>query len=152
MQILRTRGGIKDVSFSVADGGKVAVVGLNGAGKSTLLSILAGALPADSGSVRLTGGGRVGFMPQTLEELGLPDDAEAYEFLLSGRPTVRIEKELTEVYSGLAGDKNPPAELVRRLDSLQDEFDRWGGYKAAAELDKMIASLKIPDDVLLSRL
>jgi iron complex transport system ATP-binding protein len=43
------------VSFELAGGAFVAVVGANGAGKSTLLSVLAGLLAADAGEVRLDG-------------------------------------------------------------------------------------------------
>ncbi len=43
----------KDVNFQFQRGDKVAVVGVNGAGKSTLVKIISGAIPADSGEVKL---------------------------------------------------------------------------------------------------
>jgi branched-chain amino acid transport system ATP-binding protein len=43
------------VSFSVADGETVSLIGANGAGKSTLLATLAGALHPGSGAVRWEG-------------------------------------------------------------------------------------------------
>jgi ribose transport system ATP-binding protein len=46
---------LRDVSFSIEAGTLHALVGENGAGKSTLIKILAGALTADSGSLRLDG-------------------------------------------------------------------------------------------------
>ena len=46
---------IRDISFTVADGGVLAVLGANGAGKSTLLKTIAGQMPASGGSVRFDG-------------------------------------------------------------------------------------------------
>lgn len=46
---------LKHVSFRIADGETVAVVGENGAGKTTLARILLGIYPADSGSVTIGG-------------------------------------------------------------------------------------------------
>ena len=46
---------LRDVSFSIEAGTLHALVGENGAGKSTLIKILAGALTADSGTLRLDG-------------------------------------------------------------------------------------------------
>ena len=42
---------LQDISFSVAPGESLALLGRNGAGKSTLLKILTRATPATSGSV-----------------------------------------------------------------------------------------------------
>lgn len=46
---------LRDVSFGIAEGEIVGLVGSNGAGKSTLGDILAGTIPADSGVMTLLG-------------------------------------------------------------------------------------------------
>jgi len=46
---------LRDVGLTVPAGGVTALVGPNGAGKSTLLKVVAGLLPATSGSVELFG-------------------------------------------------------------------------------------------------
>jgi ABC-type sugar transport system ATPase subunit len=46
---------VKDVSFTVAPGEVVALVGENGAGKSTVKNLLAGIVKADSGSIFING-------------------------------------------------------------------------------------------------
>ena len=56
------RDALRSVSFTVADGEKIAVIGPNGAGKTTLLQILAGALKPTAGSVDVDG--HVGWVPQ----------------------------------------------------------------------------------------
>lgn len=59
---LRRRHVLRDVTFSIAPGMLVGIVGENGAGKSTLLKILAGALRPDRGSVVMDGA--LGYCPQ----------------------------------------------------------------------------------------
>jgi ABC-type polysaccharide/polyol phosphate transport system ATPase subunit len=46
---------LKNVSFTVARGESLAVIGRNGAGKSTLLSLLCGLARPDSGTIRVNG-------------------------------------------------------------------------------------------------
>lgn len=46
---------LKNVSFEVAEGEHLALIGLNGAGKSTLLRALAGIYPPTTGDVRVFG-------------------------------------------------------------------------------------------------
>ncbi|MGH2890832.1 MAG: ABC transporter ATP-binding protein [Solirubrobacteraceae bacterium] len=58
-----SRTALRDVSFELALGELVGVVGSNGAGKTTLLSILAGVLEPDRGEVARSGP-RAGWVPQ----------------------------------------------------------------------------------------
>ncbi len=55
---------LRDISFDLAPGTLVGIVGENGAGKSTLLKILAGELRPDSGAATLQGA--LGYCPQTV--------------------------------------------------------------------------------------
>lgn len=53
-----------DISFSVADTGRVGLIARNGAGKSTLLNILTGREDYDAGDIVYRNGIRVGYLEQ----------------------------------------------------------------------------------------
>ena len=46
---------LRDISFTVADGSSLGIIGVNGAGKSTLLKLLVGTLQPSRGAVQLQG-------------------------------------------------------------------------------------------------
>jgi ABC-type sugar transport system ATPase subunit len=62
---------LRDASLTVGAGEVVALMGENGAGKSTLIKILAGAVPADSGDIRLDGAAAAAKSPRDAHRLGL---------------------------------------------------------------------------------
>ena len=132
----------KNLNFSVQDGEKVAVVGLNGAGKSTLFRILLNQIDSDAGEFYMGKSPRIGWMPQTIDELNLPDDVIVYDFLRSGRPLAEIERRMTEIYTKMAeGDDSE--ELLQQLGVCQSEFEYWDGYTAESELETMIDQMGI---------
>lgn len=61
---------LAEVSWSMADNGRVGLVGLNGAGKSTLMKIIAGVTQPDSGRVTLPQRARVAYLHQDAPEMG----------------------------------------------------------------------------------
>jgi ABC-2 type transport system ATP-binding protein len=100
---------IHDLSFEIADGEIVGVLGLNGAGKSTLLQILSGALYPTSGQVSIGGidtadapaevRRRIGFLPEE-PPLYREMTVEAYlRFVgrLKGMSTADVDRRLDEV-------------------------------------------------------
>ena len=57
----------EDLSFTIASGDRVAIVGINGSGKSTLLRMLAGLQSPDEGEVRFGRGVRIAALDQDPE-------------------------------------------------------------------------------------
>jgi ABC-type polysaccharide/polyol phosphate transport system ATPase subunit len=89
---------LRDVSFELSSGDRLAIIGHNGAGKSTLLRVLAGIYPPTSGS--LTVKGRV---VSTLNiSVGLELEATGYENIvmrgiLFGLSRAEIESRVPEI-------------------------------------------------------
>jgi ABC-2 type transport system ATP-binding protein len=98
-QVCRSRGGhrvVDDVSFSVAAGEIVGLIGLNGAGKTSLIDCLAGLAAPDEGQIRVAGhapGSRAARAATgtLLQQPGLPARLRVVETMalfagLQGRP------------------------------------------------------------------
>src|SRR3954465_4211698 len=136
---------MSDVSFRVAAGDKVGLVGRNGAGKTTLTRILAGeALPA-SGSVTRTG--NVGYLPQD-PRTGDPE-VLALHRILSARGVDDGVRRLREAEHEMASDDPAVRDRgMRRYEKADAALHAGGGYAAEAEAKQMAASLNIEDRVL----
>src|SRR6476659_5927552 len=101
---------MEGVSFRVAPGDKVGLVGRNGAGKTTLTKILAGeALPA-SGQVQTTG--TVGYLPQDPRS-GDPEQP-ARERILSARGLDDVVRRLRDAEHEMASEDPSVRERAMR--------------------------------------
>ncbi len=134
-----------DVSFRVAPGDKVGLVGRNGAGKTTLTRILAGeALPA-SGSVTRTGS--VGYLPQD-PRTGDPE-VLALHRILSARGLDDVVRRLREAEQEMASaDPTVQDQGMRRYERADAALHAGGGYAAEAEARQIASSLNIADRTL----
>ncbi|MGY1815843.1 ATP-binding cassette domain-containing protein [Blastococcus sp. SYSU D00820] len=105
---------LRDVSFSIAEGEIVGLVGANGAGKSTLGDILAGITAPDSGLMTLMGHAYAPLSAEDARHLGVG----VVEQL------IRIDPELTvaqAVFRGTPKAGRPQAELRRQAQVLLSE-------------------------------
>jgi ATPase subunit of ABC transporter with duplicated ATPase domains len=119
-----------DVSFRLAEGEHVGLVGANGVGKSTLLRVLAGALSADEGEFSI--GGVAGYMPQ---DVGLADEAGTVrELLLSLAPlAVRRAGERVLAYEAQLAAGDGAAGMA--LGTAIADFSALGGYELEGRWD-----------------
>jgi branched-chain amino acid transport system ATP-binding protein len=62
---------VSGVSFTVTEGAIVALIGPNGAGKTTTFNLIAGAIPADAGDMRLSGRRLSGLRPDQICAAGI---------------------------------------------------------------------------------
>jgi ATPase subunit of ABC transporter with duplicated ATPase domains len=136
---------MENVSFRVAAGDKVGLVGRNGAGKTTLTKILAGeALPA-SGSVQTTG--EVGYLPQD-PRIGDPE-VLARDRILSARGLDDAVRRLRLAEEQMGSDDPKVREkAMRRYERADAELHAGGGYAAESEAAQIAHSLGIEDRLL----
>lgn len=128
---------LDDVSFSLAPGEAMAVVGHNGAGKSTLLRIVAGLFPPDAGEVRVNG--RV----QSVIELG-----SGFNALLSGRENAQL---ILSWQSGAGHGLAASVEAVNAFAELGALFDApLQSYSTGMRARLAFAlATQVPSDLLL---
>ena len=140
---------MEDVSFRVAAGDKVGLVGRNGAGKTTLTKILAGeALPA-SGTVQSTG--EVGYLPQD-PRTGDPE-VIARDRILSARGLDEVVRRLRQSETEMgSADPVVSERAMRRYERADAELHAGGGYAAESEAATIASSLGIEERILNQQL
>ena len=135
---------LKSVSFTLQEGERMGMVGVNGSGKSTLMKIIAGLESADSGSVNMQKGLRIGYLAQ---QGALTGDETVQETLESVfEPQRRMEAELRALEQEMAVSGTDP-EALRILggkyDALTREFERSNGYGWKSSVQGVLAGLKL---------
>src|SRR5207247_5039786 len=125
-----------DVSFRLAHGDRVGLVGPNGVGKTTLLRIAAGLESADAGNVAIARGTRIGFMEQEV----VTDAVGTVEgHALGAAAHLReLEREMRELEPRLGGGDQ---ELLERYSEVQHQFDHAGGYDFEAAVGRVLGGV-----------
>ncbi|WP_225757274.1 ATP-binding cassette domain-containing protein [Cardiobacterium sp. Marseille-Q4385] len=130
------------VNFSLESGERVALLGRNGEGKSTLLNVLRGAQMPDDGSLRISEGVRIAYLPQdppaadarTVREVvrdGLAETAalvERYQTLLAAHDAHDAD-ELARLEAAVAAADG--WQLDNRIDGILQRFDLDGAAQMA---------------------
>jgi ATPase subunit of ABC transporter with duplicated ATPase domains len=110
---------LRDVSFSVGSGDRVALVGANGVGKSTLMRLIGGELAPTSGTISVDG--HLGAMSQLVGH----GDATVRDLMVSLAPT-RVRRAATVL---AAAERSARAEPMQYATALAEWGDS-GGYDA----------------------
>ncbi|MCA0330346.1 MAG: ATP-binding cassette domain-containing protein [Actinobacteria bacterium] len=132
---------LDEVSFRVADGAKVALVGANGAGKTTLLRLVSGDLDPQEGAITRSGG--LGVMRQFVGQVR--DESTVRDLLVSVSPPRVRDAALALERAELAMmDADDEATQMAYAQAIADWAD-VGGYDAEVLWDVCtVAALGIP--------
>ena len=115
---------IRDVSFAVGNGERVALVGANGVGKTTLVRIVCGDTPATSGTVTVDG--RLGIMRQLVGTRGAEGTVRTVRDLLISVSPERIRRAALRLDDAHVHAASDPMRYATAL----AEWGDAGGYDA----------------------
>jgi len=136
---------LSGVSFLIGDQERVGLVGMNGVGKSTVFELIAGTVPADRGSINISGGRRMAHLRQVLKpehqelsliaytETALPEIAE-------------LQQEIIEVEHRLHAAEVDKESLLGQLGRLQSQFEAAGGYTIRTRASVTLGGLGFRED------
>lgn len=128
----------RDVSFSVAKGARLALVGPNGIGKTTLLRILAGLDEPSAGKVTRARSLHIGYLPQ---EADFQMDGSLWDVCIAVfADLIRQQGEL-ETLEAAMSDASKREQALVRYGALQDDFERRGGYVYPVRIKQVLTGL-----------
>ena len=118
---------LRDVSFSVETGEKLAIIGPNGAGKTTLFNVLNGQLPPSEGRIYLYGKDITGLPTHSRAHLGL---SRSFQITSLFTPLTVLENCLL----ALQGTRPSRFQMLRSITSYQHLFTKAQDLLGMVEL------------------
>lgn len=132
------------VSWQIARGERVCIIGRNGAGKSSLLRLVQGGSP-DDGEIWRAPGLKIGELPQ---ELPRADARTVYDVVAEGLTGVG---ELLARYHHLSQNIVTDADL-QQLMHVQQELEARDGWRLGQLVESTLSRLQLPAEKTLAEL
>lgn len=136
---------LKNVSFTINDREKAAIVGINGAGKSTLLKIIVGEQSKDDGEVILAKGKTLGYLAQHQD---LSSDKTIYEEVLEIKADIiLLEEKLRKMESDMKHkDGEELKAMLEAYNKANHEFELKNGYAYKSEITGILKGLGFSEE------
>lgn len=132
-----------DVSFSINETDKIALMGKNGAGKSTLLKIIAGVNKPSSGNISAPKGTVIAYLPQ---HLLTEDNATVFEETSKAFETIfKMKAEIDELNEQLTirtdYESDEYYKIIEKVSELSEKFYSIEEVNYEAEVEKVLIGM-----------
>jgi ATP-binding cassette subfamily F protein uup len=133
------------VSWQIARGERVCIIGRNGTGKSSLLRLVKGDQAADDGEIWRAPGLKLGELPQ---ELPRADERTVFDVVAEGLAGVG---ELLARYHHLSQNIHSDQDLDQLM-HVQQELEARDGWRLQQVVESTLSRLQLPADKTLAEL
>ncbi|MBA1194118.1 ATP-binding cassette domain-containing protein [Pseudomonas entomophila] len=133
------------VSWQIARGERVCIIGRNGTGKSSMLRLVKGEQKPDDGDVWRAPGLKIGELPQ---ELPVADGRSVFDVVAEGLDGVgALLAEFHHLSQNIQGDDD-----LDKLMRVQTELEARDGWRLQQLVDSTLSRLQLPADKTLAEL
>ncbi|MFC3607051.1 ATP-binding cassette domain-containing protein [Stutzerimonas tarimensis] len=133
------------VSWQIARGERVCIIGRNGTGKSSLLGLVKGVQPADDGEIWRAPTLKIGELPQ---ELPRADERSVYDVVAEGLAEVgRLLAEYHHLSQHIETEDD-----LNKLAHVQQALEALDGWRLQQLVESILSRLQLPPDKTLAEL
>ena len=129
-----------NVSFDIAPGDKIGLIGDNGVGKSSLLKAISGEIPYSTGNIVKSKGMEISLMPQDLNKWV---DNTVYDFTSEFTGVKEIQEKFTESCKSLSENSNSKQLLI--YEDISNKYQRLGVVDFEIRLHKSLHNVGLKD-------
>ena len=133
----------RDISFVVGNRDRIGLVGKNGAGKSTLMKVMAGKQEYESGSVVISAGQTIGYLPQEMvpsSQISVLEEAlTAFDVL--NRMEKTLEQLTIQIAESTDYESKEYENLLQTHSELSERIVMMGADNRQAETEKILLGL-----------
>ncbi|NLJ11957.1 MAG: ATP-binding cassette domain-containing protein [Gammaproteobacteria bacterium] len=136
---------LEEVSWQIARGERVCIIGRNGTGKSSMLHIVKGTRAHDTGEVWRAPGLKIGELPQ---ELPVADERTVFDVVAEGLDGVgELLAEFNHLSQNISNDED-----LNKLMHVQQELEARDGWRLQQLVDSTLSRLQLPAEKKLNEL
>ncbi len=136
---------LEEVSWQIARGERVCIIGRNGTGKSSMMHLVKGSRLADTGEIWRAPGLKIGELPQ---ELPAADDKTIFEVVAEGLDGVgALLAEFNHISQNIQTDED-----LNKMMHVQQELEARDGWRLQQLVDSTLSRLQLPADKKMNEL